>query len=556
MGNLKSLTLPMGTASKRKTLTQTQVDTLIKVYYDNTITEKKVTGYVYKSSLTRREYYLLTQLGLNVTYGSLKADSWSMATSSVLLHSGESATLSVSGGLLFKELNVVIDSCVVGYNSANVPANTAKACFSYANGVVRFNKGSVSADFTAQVTIKANPIWNTSDVKTVKIDSVSVDSIPKVYINNGTGSATLIHEGNNALIEDYVTKCKCYVFNAAGTKMAEIASANFEGTYAGGMSAGTVTFKDGTTKNVGELNAAGCNFMVLRPALHVFCGLDGNGNEILQNTGAYSLLANEKVFPKKYIGMFKAYNDGGILKSQPNRNPTGAQTIATFQNQAKAGGQYYGLWNYTDWCKENALHVSYFANTNYEKNVGVGRINNYNDVRNIVTGFTLPHVGKKICGIRATTDAAGRAVNCLNFFGIEGMGEQIWEFVIGFRHDGATAYIWDENDWAEAHTPDRTFPLKVTSASGSYISKVIAGHHFDMMPSSVGASATTGYCDGHWVSTSGRLLFVGGDASDGSLCGLSASHANYAFSFSHASIGSRLAFYGEPSEVSGANLLN
>lgn len=555
MANLTSLTLPMGTSSKPKTLTQKQIDTLISVYYDTKITNKKVSGYVFKETINKREYYLLTQLGLHVSYNTLQEDSWSLTSNVLLLHSGESATLSVSGGLLFKELNVVIDTCVVGYNSANVPDNTAKACFSYTNGVVSFNKGSVSEDFTAQVTIKAYPIWNTSDVKIVKIDSVSVDSIPKVYINNATGSATLIHEGNNALIEDYITKCKCYVFNSAGTKMAEIASANFEGTYAGGMSAGTVTFKDGTTKNVGELNAAGCNFMVLRPALHVFSGLDSNGNEVLQNTGAYSLLANEKVFPKKYIGMFKAYNDGGILKSQPNRNPTGAQTIATFQSQAKAGGQYYGLWNYTDWCKENALHVSYFANTNYEKNVGVGRINNNNDVRKIVTGFTLPHVGKKICGIRATTDAAGRAVNCLNFFGIEGMGEQIWEFVIGFRHDGATAYIWDDNDWAEAHTPDRTFPLKVTSAS-SYISKVIAGHHFDMMPSSVGASAKTGYCDGHWVSTYGRLLCVGGYANYGSICGLSASIADYGFSLADAYFGSRLAFYGEPSEVSGANLLN
>lgn len=168
----------------------------------------------------------------------------------------------------------------------------------------------------------------------------------------------------------------------------------------------------------------------------------------------------------------------------------------------------------------------------------------------------MPHVGKKICGIRATTDSQGRAVNCLNFFGIEGMGEQIWEFVIGFRHDGSTAYIWDENDWAEAHTPDRTFKLGITSALGSYISQVIAGQHFDMMPKSVGASATTGYCDGHWVSTSGRLLSVGGDAYNGSLCGLSASLANAAFSVSYADIGARLAFYGEPTEVTGAKLLD
>lgn len=552
MANLTSLTLPIGTSSKPKILIQKQIDTLISVYYDTKITDKNVSGYVFQPTINKREYYLLTQLGLNVSYNTLQSDSWSLTSNVFLLHSGESAILTI-GGLLLKEVNLTIESVTVGYGS--VSADEIKDCFTIDRNEVHFNKGSVSEDFTAQVTIKANPIWNTSDVKTVNIDAISVDSIPKTRINLSTGSATLIQDGNKAIIEDYISKCKCYVFNSEGTKKAEIDSATFEGTYSAGMTSGTVTFKDGTTKNIGELNAAGCNFMVLRPALHVFVGLDSNSNEELQNTGAYSLIEGEKVFPKKYIGMFKGYNIGGVLKSQPNRSPTGSQTISTFQSQAKAGGQDYGLWNYTDWCKENALHLSYFGNTNYQENVGVGRINNFNDVRNIVTGFTLPHVGKKICGIRATTDAAGRAVNCLNFFGIEGMGEQICEFVIGFRHDGSTAYIWDDNDWSQTHTPDRTFKLGVTSASSSYISKVIAGQHFDMMPRSVGASATTGYCDGHWINTNGGLLYVGGAANVGSLCGLSASGANNAFSVSFAYIGARLAFYGEPTEVTGAQLL-
>ena len=555
MGKLKSLTLPIGSSTKPKTLTQTQIDTLIKVYYDTSITDKHVSGYVYKSTITRREYYLLTQLGLTVTYKTLSNDSWTLTTNAVLLHNGESATLSIGGALQLKEVTMSLDTCTLGYNSGNISAATAKSCFTLNNDVVTFRKGSVSSDFTAQIVVKASPVWNTSDVKTVTIDAASVDSVSTTYINNGSGSSRLIQEGSKALIEDYILKCKCYVFNAVGSKMAEIKSANFTGTYSGGMSSGTVTFKDGTTKTVGELNANGCNFMVLRPEMHLFSGFDVNGNEIIQNTGSYSLIAKSKIFPKKYIGMFKAYNDGGILKSQPNRVPTGSQTITTFQNQAKAGGLQYGLWNYTDWCKENALHLSYFGNTNYETNVGIGRINNYDQVRNIVTGFTLPLAGQKKCGTASTQDSESRVVNCLNFFGIEGLGEQIWEFVIGFRHDGTTAYIWDDNYWAENYEPDRTFPLKVTSASGSYISQIIAGEHFDMMPKAVGASATTGYCDGHWVSSTGRLLSVGGAADYGSLCGLSASFAYFGFSLSYADIGSRLAFYGEPTEVNGADLL-
>ena len=146
--------------------------------------------------------------------------------------------------------------------------------------------------------------------------------------------------------------------------------------------------------------------------MHIFSGMNSNLDEILQCTGAFHVKEG-KMFPKKYIGMFKAYNDNGILKSQPGRIPTGAQTIATFQTQAMNGGRGYGLWNYSDWCKENALHLSYFAYTNYENNVGVGRINNYNRVRNIVTGFTLPLALQKTCGYVATVDSQGAAVKSL-----------------------------------------------------------------------------------------------------------------------------------------------
>ena len=352
------------------------------------------------------------------------------------------------------------------------------------------------------------------------------------------------------------------MFNSAGTKKAEIKSATFEGGYSG-MTSGTVTFADDTVVNISDLNSAGCNFMVLRPAFNFYCGTDDNNKEMLAVSGLVSL-AGYNTFPKKYIGMFKAFNQSGVLKSQPNRIPTGTQTIATFQSQALAGNPNnvaaangYGLWNYSDWCKENALHLAWFANTNYEVNVGTGRIGGdqtqYNRVRNIVTGFTLPYAGKYQCAAAPSPDSAGNYVNSLNFFGIEGMGEQIWEFVIGFRYNGSgTAYVWDDNEWSETHAADRNITLPVTSASNTYIKTIIAGEHFDMMPRAVNASATTGMCDGHWITNTGRLLSVGCNAGGGSLCGLSASSANDAFWDSIAAIGARLAFYGEPEDVSGS----
>ena len=549
--DLTKLKLPMGSATSRLTLTQTEVDTLIRVYYSQTITQKQVSGYVYKSAMTGREHYLLTQLGLDVTYDTLEADTWSLASDAQLLNSGESAVLTVGGELTLADVVLAIDSVTV--NSGDVSQETAAAYFGLTGNTLTFDKGSIDGEFAFTVIVSAHPVWNASDVKTVQV--MAGVKFRTVWINPANLSAALAHDGGLTLLEDYVQRCKCYVFNADGTKMAEIKSATFEGNYSG-MTAGTVTFADDTVAQVSALNAAGCNFMVLRPALHIWSGTE-DGAEVLKCTGAYDLLpTGKKTFPKKYIGMFKAFNQSGKLKSQPGRIPTGQQTVATFQQQAKAGADGYGLWNYTDWCKENALHLAWFANTNYEDNVGVGIINNYDRVRNIVTGFTLPLAGKYQCGTKPTVDSQGNYVQRLNFFGIEGMGEQIWEFVIGFRHNGSgTAYIWEDNVWGESYPADRTITLPVTSASQSYIKTIIAGQHFDLLPRLTGGSSVTGLCDGHWISANGRLLFVGGAADFGSICGLSCSSAAYAFSSSNASLGARLAFYGEPEEVRGSELV-
>lgn len=549
MGTLTSLTLPMGSESHPKTLTQAEVNTLIKVYYDTSITDKHVSGWGYKSALTKREDYLLRQLGLIMSHsGNLRNDTWSLSASTNRLLGGGNLTLSLTGNtVLMKEVTLSIETVTVTYGSMTSAQLRSKLSLS---GTRLTFSSTLPSYATGTVVIKATPLWGDADAKTVTINLASVN-IHTTWINPSTFTVSLDNEGGKELITDYINQCNCYVFNSAGTQMALIKSAVFNGNYSG-MSGGTVTFNDGTVASIADLNTAGCNFMVLRPAMNVLVGYDDGGLEILRNTGRYNIYGG-KTFPKKYIGMFKAFNQNGILKSQPNRIPTGAQTIAVFQSQAKAGGASYGLWNYSDWCKENALHLSYFDNTNYETNVGVGRIDSYDNVRNIVTGFTLPFVGQKTCAVRETVDKNGNAVNCLNFFGIEGLGEQIWEFVIGFRHDGSTAYVWDENAWSEDHAADRTFSLRVTSASQSYIKSIIAGEHFDMMPRVVNGTSATGMCDGHWIATSGRVLYVGGSANLGSICGLSASGANNAFSLSSANIGSRLAFYGDdPSLVTGS----
>jgi hypothetical protein len=76
-----------------------------------------------------------------------------------------------------------------------------------------------------------------------------------------------------------------------------------------------------------------------------------------------------------------------------------------------------------------------------------------------------------------------------------------------------------------------------------------------MICQAVGGGDTTYYCDGYWAAAGGELLYVGGDASDFAQCGVAYSHSYFGFSVSWSDLGSRLAFYGTPQIVSGAELL-
>jgi hypothetical protein len=257
----------------------------------------------------------------------MTTDSWSFTSDKSVLRNGESATLAFGNALTYQDVVLSIDSISVDYGSVTV--EQVESWVTLENGVLSLDKGSSTDNFVAKVSLSAHPLWNTDDVKTLAID-LNEANAKTVWINPASQSTALEHTGSIELLQDYINRCKCYVFNSAGTKKAEIASATFKGNCSG-MTQGTVTFADGTVANIADLNTAGCNFMVLRPELHIFSGLNENQEEILRCTGVFNAGEGEKVFPKKYIGMFKAFEQSSIMKSHPNRIPTGNLTIAQFQ---------------------------------------------------------------------------------------------------------------------------------------------------------------------------------------------------------------------------------
>ena len=85
--------------------------------------------------------------------------------------------------------------------------------------------------------------------------------------------------------------------------------------------------------------------------------------------------------------------------------------------------------------------------------------------------------------------------------------------------------------------------------------EIILGEHFDIFPKKIGGNSTSYWADYSWANTTGQLVLWGGGASVGAACGLACASSDDAWSSSHATIGSRLAYFGDLTFVSGASLM-
>ena len=85
--------------------------------------------------------------------------------------------------------------------------------------------------------------------------------------------------------------------------------------------------------------------------------------------------------------------------------------------------------------------------------------------------------------------------------------------------------------------------------------EIILGEHFDIFPKKIGGNSTSYWADYSWANTTGQLVLWGGAAYSGANCGLASAPSNNDWSRSYADIGSRLAYFGDLTFVSGASLM-
>ena len=158
-----------------------------------------------------------------------------------------------------------------------------------------------------------------------------------------------------------------------------------------------------------------------------------------------------------------------------------------------------------------------------------------------------------------------KVVNVPRYRGIENPFGNVWKNVIDVVVAGTDNSVYICKDYTKFSTFEGgTNPtaeqliaagyelqdFKESTITSQYVKKLVNNNQADLFSTVVGngAGATTYYCDCHWTSAIAtlRTLLVGGSSDAESGAGLFALLSNFGLDYSHAFVGTRITFYGEP----------
>lgn len=335
----------------------------------------------------------------------------------------------------------------------------------------------------------------------------------------------------------YTSYMKGYLFKVVAGKV-----------YAALLNESWDAFADGTAID----NIAKYETMMRVPPCH----FKGEGTKM--TFGGLNPVAGGHTFDSpQWVGAYKMYVDAsGVGHSRPNVAPSHSKTMSAFWACAQKLHSNMGLANYPFQCLINAVYQAYYGNLNSQTTIGSGfQHSNWEACRDVPMGkcISLGNGSGKVL----YNDATLGNQYPVKLFGFEDLWGKLWEFRPGVRFymDGETrkAVIYSGNQ--VSNTANGREVVCLATANGEYITKMVLGEHWDMIPTAVGGGDNTFYSDGCSASKTGELLLVGGSANSGSLCGVAFSYSYSGFSASGTNIGARLAFFGIPTLVSGSQLV-
>ena len=321
--------------------------------------------------------------------------------------------------------------------------------------------------------------------------------------------------------------------------------------YAAKLNGGTWSkFADGTPVTTAIENA--CETFVRTPQ----CNFKAS-NKTLHFGGLSPLDGGKSFGQAPWHGAYELSLDGNnVAHSRPNVSPAHSKTMTEFWNRAQALDSKMGLAGYQFQCMMEALFQARYGNLNSQEVIGEGgQTSAWDSWRNVAMGLTK-ELGDGSGKVLYNDATVGNQYE-VKLFGFEGLWGKLWEFRPGIRFymdDGVRKAVVYDGNIVSNTAEGRVIENILQSAGGEYQTQKTLGEYWDALPKAVGGGSTTYYCDGYWASTGGELLIVGGSANYGALCGLSFSISNDGFGNASDGVGARLAFYGQPEIVSGAEL--
>lgn len=230
----------------------------------------------------------------------------------------------------------------------------------------------------------------------------------------------------------------------------------------------------------------------------------------------------------KYIGK---YHIGSQIVSKSGVSPLVDYSRSWFRTGTKNRDSKFHLYDFATYCAIIFLYIVEFADWNCQKKIGSG-ITNGSMHSNGDTDNMKYHTGR-------TNDFAGDAQNPVQYRWIENLWGNVNQWVDGFNANGAEAYYCtDPSKYADDTTTGYT-KIGTLPASG-YIKDLTVTDNGLLIPKTTGGSETT-YIPDYASSSSGwRVLYVGGDWSDGTYAGLLCFGANITSSLSSSNISARL----------------
>lgn len=281
--------------------------------------------------------------------------------------------------------------------------------------------------------------------------------------------------------------------------------------------------------------------------------------------------------PQLVVGKFKCSVVDGKMRSLPNKVPTVMKTIYQFWQTAQVRSKNHGLanldfrnyllfymmskygWRDSQNCKTSDGSLVWGVGLDGTENTTGSSLSRVERQKNIATGATL--ILGENDGNSVVTDAASGTCHSVNVGGFENPWGQYWEMVGGLASIGTDVYCWRSNFMPSTAPTAATFDgvdyvlltRPTTALWGMNIISSNKGQGVYMIPKQQLSGVS--YGDNFINEGTGALFAFGGSMDNMADCGLACVVMSLAWTYTSAYYPSRLAYYGETTQVSTSRFI-